>query len=361
MARRRSAFFVFAVLALAACDASKGQATRRDDEEDYIILDSETTSPYPTYSPTVTAWPTITPYPSYVDEDLAMLSETQPPAPYPDFTPQTPNPVFAPVNPYPAPGTTTPPTPYPGYPANPYPAPGTTTPPAPYPGYPANPYPAPGTTTPPVPYPGYTPQTPYPVYTPPAPYTSPTPPSQNPIGDDDFVPTKSPGPTVADGPDSGFELAPTPNYYPTPNYNPPNYEPNPYPVWQTTPLPTAKYVPPNDDFLATENDDVMASEWADKNTLEKAGAEWDEIRRDKNVKIVSIVFGVTGFVFLLCVAQQLLENPDGCCGKLCRCLVACFKILCFPLRACCCNSKLARERRTHQLVGSEYSHDLELT
>lgn len=171
-------------------------------------------------------------------------------------------------------------------------------------------------------------------------------------GDDgyDLVPTMSPAPTIADGP----EPTPTGDDYPWSN---------PY---VATPNPTVKYRPPDDDVLETENDDKIKQEWAEKTKLEKAEAEWDDIRKDRNVKIVSIVFGVTGFLLLVFVAHQLIENPDGIFGKLCRCVLACVGILCCPIRALCCRTARARDRRTHQLVTNEpgtygYSHDLELT
>ena len=163
--------------------------------------------------------------------------------------------------------------------------------------------------------------------------------------DDDFVPTSSPAPTVGDGPEPG---------YPS------------WPIWTRTDEPTEKYVPPNDDVLEREIDDEVQKAWEEKSSLEKAEAEWADISHDKNVKIVSIVFGVTGFLLLLFVAHQLIENPDGFFGKLCRCLLACVRIICWPCRFICCRSARARDRRTHQLVNSEpssygYSHDLELT
>jgi hypothetical protein len=322
---------------------------RRLEEEgdDYYYDDGET------WAPTITAWPTLTPYPtineeSYFDGGFAPGGATDPPpVPAPVDTPPTPyqDPVPGYPNPAGFPVTTT--NPVPGYPTNPYPVPapvpgypnpaGTPATTYPVPGYPANPYP----TTPANPYP--TPANPHPV--PATPYGG-GPVDPSPVGDDDFVPTMSPGPTIADGPDNSLP-APSPSY----------------PSWSYTPEPTTKYVPPKDDIAKT--DDEVAKEWADKSNLEKAEAEWEEIRRDKNVKIVSIVFGVTGFLLLLFVSSQLLDNPNGCCGTLCRCMLVCTRILCFPLRALCCccssSSSRAKDRRTHQLMDSEYTHDLELT
>lgn len=163
--------------------------------------------------------------------------------------------------------------------------------------------------------------------------------------DDDAVPTISPAPTIGDGPDNSY---------------------NDWNNWKRTDEPTEHYVAPNDDVLDRLEDDKIQKEWEEKSNLEKAEAEWDDIRHDKNVKIVSIVFGVTGFLLLLFVAHQLIENPDGFFGKLCRCLLSCVRIICWPCRFLCCRSTRARDRRTHQLVNSEpstygYSHDLELT
>lgn len=170
--------------------------------------------------------------------------------------------------------------------------------------------------------------------------------------DDDKVPTISPEPTPPDGPDSGDY-----NSGSTASWN----------AWTHTNEPTHGYVEPSDDYLEKENDDKIKEEWEEKSNMEKAQAEWYEISHDKNVKIMSIVFGVTGFLLLIVVAHQLIENPDGFFGKLCRCLLACIRIICWPCRFLCCRGSMrARDRRTHQLVNSEpssygYSHDLELT
>ena len=157
------------------------------------------------------------------------------------------------------------------------------------------------------------------------------------------MPTKSPEPSVGD------------DAWPTDNS---------IPFWDTTKAPVHAYQPPKGPDIL-EDDDYL-SEWQKKTPKEKAEAEWEEISHDKNVKIVSIVFGVTGFLLLLIVAHKLIDNPDGCCGKICRCLIACVRIVCWPVRALCCRSTRARDRRTHQLVSGEpgtygYSHDLELT
>ena len=163
--------------------------------------------------------------------------------------------------------------------------------------------------------------------------------------DDDAVPTISPAPTIGDGPDYGGPSGA---------------------AWTRTNEPTAVYVAPNDDVIDKDKENEIEKEWEEKSNLEKVEAEWKDITHDKNVKIVSIVFGVTGFLLLLFVAHQLIENPDGFFGKLCRCLLSCVRIICWPCRFLCCRSARARDRRTHQLVNGEpstygYSHDLELT
>ena len=330
------------------------------DDETPTVSPYPTTSPYPTatYAPVSGAGyvPVPVPVPAPVPGEYSP-TPAQPgdvPVPPPSGIVQTLSPgsmpsiagssTVAPVNPgeinpdIPAtvvPTNTTGELPEPGYPTPATPA---------YPGYPtpATPaYPTPDMSAAPVSVVPVTPASP----------VVPTPEYNN---DDDFVPTVSPYPTVADGP----ENYPEPNPYPAPNPYP---SPNSYPDWSFTPQPTRTYVSPDNDILDPGEDDKIQKEWEEKTTLEKAEAEWDEISHDKNVKIVSIVFGVTGFLLLIFVAHQLIENPDGFFGKLCRCVLACVRILCWPVRAVCCRSSRARDRRTHQLVASEYSHDLELT
>lgn len=115
----------------------------------------------------------------------------------------------------------------------------------------------------------------------------------------------------------------------------------------------APYVPPTgDDPFAKEPDE---SEWS-------AGEDWkqetpQEMMHDKNVLVALVCAVCIGVALALCSAQQVIDNPNGCCASICRCFV---KILCFPCK-CCCGG---RNRHKHDLMqaGSDsYTHDLELT
>jgi hypothetical protein len=92
-----------------------------------------------------------------------------------------------------------------------------------------------------------------------------------------------------------------------------------------------------------------------------------EIAHDQNVWIAAIVLGVVGFIILLIVVQQLIENPQGCVAKLCRCQVAFYRILCWPCRKICGCGGPGRNRRTRNLVQTHdmdedgYRGDLELS
>lgn len=121
----------------------------------------------------------------------------------------------------------------------------------------------------------------------------------------------------------------------------------------------APYVPPTgDDPFAKPPDE---SEWTSEEWPQETP---EQMMHDKNVTIAVVAAVVFGFVLALFSAQQVIENPDGCCASICRCNVKffCFffKILCFPCRMCCGS----KDRRSHDLmVGSSdsYTHDLELT
>lgn len=119
------------------------------------------------------------------------------------------------------------------------------------------------------------------------------------------------------------------------------------------------YVPPTgDDPFAKEPDE---SEWANQDWKQETP---EEMMHDKNVIIAVASAVLFGFVLAICSAQQVIENPDGCCAGMCRCAVKffCFffKIICFPCRMCCGS----KDRRTHDLMigtSDSYTHDLELT
>jgi hypothetical protein len=143
---------------------------------------------------------------------------------------------------------------------------------------------------------------------------------------------------------------------------------------------TEPYEPPDDDPVDEGMDGEVENDWEDKTPaeiakkdLQDAEKNLEEALHDKYVPIVAAVCGVIAFFFMIFVAQQMIENPDGCCAKVCRCSVACFRILCCPCRyICCCGGgSRAKARRTHDLVMNDngsygngnygYTHDLELT
>jgi len=180
----------------------------------------------------------------------------------------------------------------------------------------------------------------------------------------------SPGDNYNDSPGDNYNDSPGDNYNDSPGDN---Y--NDYPAPAPAPAPTP-YVPPTSgDPLDEDDTDKIADEWKNKGPVEWVQDEANSLAADQNVVIVSAVLGTLGLILLLITAQQMLENPDGCCGKICRCWVAVFRILCWPCRKICCcgggssNSGSRRaSRRTHDMVGengdnynSGYSHDLELT
>jgi hypothetical protein len=196
------------------------------------------------------------------------------------------------------------------------------------------------------------------------------------FGGGDSTPATSP--TQDADSEAAVAAAPTPG--PTVKYyasnNPENYEdPTGDAAKEES---TETYEPPDDDPVDEGIDGEVENDWEDltpaelaKKDLEEAEKDLDEALHDKYVPIVSAVCGVIALFFMIFVAQQMIENPDGCCAKVCRCSVACFRILCCPCRyICCCGGSRAKARRTHDLVSDNssygngnygYTHDLELT
>jgi hypothetical protein len=80
------------------------------------------------------------------------------------------------------------------------------------------------------------------------------------------------------------------------------------PVEQPTEAPVITYVS-NDDYDPLLDEDLEAEEadW-DSETLE-------EMEHDQNVLIALSIVGGVGLCFTLVAAQQLIENPDGCCSR----------------------------------------------
>jgi hypothetical protein len=100
----------------------------------------------------------------------------------------------------------------------------------------------------------------------------------------------------------------------------------------------------------------------DKSYVDVAKEEYDSMVHDRNVAIVASVFGAIGFILLLITAQQIIENPDGCCAKICRFSITFWRVVCWPCRKVCCRGK---KRRGHTVIADDgyagYSHDLELS
>lgn len=132
------------------------------------------------------------------------------------------------------------------------------------------------------------------------------------------------------------------------------------------------YVPPDDDPVVKESpifDDDTGSEMSVKEIEDEVTKEVEDIEQeaenmanDKYVRYVSIVSAILGVVFMLFVAQQMVENPNGTCAKICRVSVACLRLVVLPFRVifCCygCTQR-SRDRRTHMVL--ENDADLELT
>lgn len=201
-----------------------------------------------------------------------------------------------------------------------------------------------------------------------------TPPGQDDLGGETETPTVAPSlaPSMDTG---GIETTFTPTVATDDLYSknePANNSPpwnNPDNIEPATKPKTETYKPPSDDTdpVAGKNDDEIVDAWTEKTPYEIAKEEADKVLKDKYVPIVAGVCGGIALLLMICVAQQMIENPDGCLAKMCRCSVACFRILCWPCRAiCCCGGSRAKARRTHDLIHDPtshygYNHDLELT
>jgi hypothetical protein len=120
---------------------------------------------------------------------------------------------------------------------------------------------------------------------------------------------------------------------------------------------------PVSSYTDSPQDGAPSSE--NQSYADMAKAEYDSMVHDRNVLIVATVFGALGFVLLLVTAQQMIENPDGCCARMCRCSIAFWRVVCWPCRKVCGCAK--PKRRGHAVVAGGdndyggYSHDLELT
>jgi hypothetical protein len=182
-----------------------------------------------------------------------------------------------------------------------------------------------------------------------------------------------------------------PEQHHAPPTRPPHHAPTSHPKPTSGHHHTAPPVNEESDPVQNENDDAIANEWTQEQP--KGGGhhtgtiiddfkgdhgnatvlgilenDEKEMMQDKYVPVVVLATLLVSFMFLLFVAQQMIENPHGCCGKLCRCIIGFLRILCCPCRTLCCSccgSSRAKDRRTHELISDEngygYSHGLELT
>jgi len=131
-----------------------------------------------------------------------------------------------------------------------------------------------------------------------------------------------------------------------------------------------EYVPPRSEDPLEESkakDEEIAGQWHKEDWANKtpqelealALDETDKILHDKYVPLVATAVALVCFSFMLVVVQQLVENPNGCLSKACKCTVACLRILSWPIRmilccGLCCGSSSARQPDHHILGSSDY-------
>lgn len=131
--------------------------------------------------------------------------------------------------------------------------------------------------------------------------------------------------------------------------------------------PNEQYEAPDyDPIIDGDKENLGNEEPSTEDPFKRAEVQAHAIIEDKNAVVVATVLSVTGFVFMVFIARQMIENPDGCCASICRCMIGCLRLLCWPCRAVCGCGNRAKARRTHNLIVNDnnsygYSHDLELT
>jgi hypothetical protein len=134
------------------------------------------------------------------------------------------------------------------------------------------------------------------------------------VGDETPVPTEgrdeTPAPTESK---SGVTSEPSAGPTPTPSRSrdqptrptKPQYAP-------PTERPTGKYIPPDDDPVKQEEEEEKEggeAEWSEQQE------SLEQLERDQRVLIALAVIGGFVLLMLICLAHQLLENPDGCCAR----------------------------------------------
>lgn len=139
-----------------------------------------------------------------------------------------------------------------------------------------------------------------------------------------------------------------------------------------------EYRPPDDDHISNDDDyhtkipqQRTHSDWADYTPKEMEviiKEEIDAIEHDKYVRMISVSLAIISFLFMLFIAQQMIENPNGYCAKICRIAVGLVRCLLYPIYICiCCKCFCFRRRRHHTALhntdddGTTYRSDLELS
>ena len=105
--------------------------------------------------------------------------------------------------------------------------------------------------------------------------------------------------------------------------------------------------------------------WADKVKDEENRIK--QLANDKTAEVAAGLFFFLGIIGMVFTAQQLIENPDGLCGSLCRLSIKfsafMLKLVCLPCRLCCgkYNGYSTSDPKNRTLFVEEYTNDLELT
>ena len=120
----------------------------------------------------------------------------------------------------------------------------------------------------------------------------------------------------------------------------------------------------NEESSSSSSQDTTTTSRSPTNPIDVLEQDAEEILRDKNVKIITPIFVVIALALMICVAQQMVENPDGCCARICRCSVGVSRYVVSSCLCCCCMSSQDKARRTHDLIVTDgfddYDHDLQL-
>jgi len=105
--------------------------------------------------------------------------------------------------------------------------------------------------------------------------------------------------------------------------------------------------------------------WADKVKDEENRIK--KLANDKTAEVAAGLIFFLGIVGMVFTAQQLIDNPDGLCGSLCRLSIKfsafMLKLVCLPCRLCCgkYNGYSTSDPKNRTLFVEEYTNDLELT